>query len=192
MKAFINVIFMECGTPCLTWHSINFLSSLCYSINYQLPVMWCEIPSSSMRHSINYEAFLWHSAASHQVHPVMQCAIRNTPSDIVLTAQFSLQHHNTNTVPPPPLICLQIKGLEDYLQDPVKRHIILSQLPARMRNQLLHERKYIFTFYEICTNLAQMGLLSFGKREYKVKEQVGIHDQLDRDQSRSVAGCILL
>lgn len=67
----------------------------------------------------------------------------------------------------------QIKGLEDYLKDPVRRNIIISNLPAQMRQQLLHERKYIHVCHEVCSYLCQMGLLTFGKREYKVKEQVG-------------------
>ena len=48
----------------------------------------------------------------------------------------------------------------------------VSQLPSLMRQQLMIERKYIFTFFEICTCLCQMGLLSFGRREWKDKEQV--------------------
>ena len=71
------------------------------------------------------------------------------------------------------MFLVQIKDLPEYLKDPVLRNISISQLPVEMRQQLMHERKYIFHFYEVCTYLCQMGLLSFGKRAWREKEQVG-------------------
>lgn len=61
----------------------------------------------------------------------------------------------------------------DYLNDPIKRNIPVCQLPSYIRQCLMYERKYIFCFYEINRLMAELGLLSFGIRELKEKEQVG-------------------
>ncbi len=66
----------------------------------------------------------------------------------------------------------QIRDLELYLCDPVKRHLTISQIPALMRQQLIFSRRYVYALYEILEMLGGMGLLSFGKRGVKEKEQV--------------------
>ena len=53
----------------------------------------------------------------------------------------------------------------------MKCNLPVTQLPTLMCQQLMHERKYIHQFCELCTSLCQMGLLSFGKREWKQKDQ---------------------
>ncbi|KAI0233752.1 General transcription factor 3C polypeptide 1 [Lamellibrachia satsuma] len=69
----------------------------------------------------------------------------------------------------------KIKDLSEYLKDPVLRNLCVNQLPVLMRQQLMHERKYIFHFYEVCTYLCQMGLLTFGKRAWREKEQIFVY-----------------
>ena len=59
-------------------------------------------------------------------------------------------------------ISYKIEDLSAYLQHPRKRHLLLRNLPKRMREQLLHDRKYVFAFHELCTRLCYMGLMSFG------------------------------
>ena len=56
----------------------------------------------------------------------------------------------------------KVDDLTAYLEHPKKRHLLLRHLPSRMRQQLLHGRKYIFCFHEFCTRLCYMGLMSFG------------------------------
>ena len=59
----------------------------------------------------------------------------------------------------------KVEDLSAYLEHPKKRHLLLRHLPSRMRRQLLHGRKYIFSFHELCTRLCYMGLLSFGPHQ---------------------------
>ncbi|XP_077094311.1 general transcription factor 3C polypeptide 1 isoform X3 [Siphateles boraxobius] len=67
----------------------------------------------------------------------------------------------------------QIAGLEEYLNDPVKKHYLIRFLPADIKRQLLHRRKYIFSFHESLQRLCFMGLLQFGPTEkFMDKDQV--------------------
>ncbi|RXN35951.1 general transcription factor 3C polypeptide [Labeo rohita] len=60
-----------------------------------------------------------------------------------------------------------------YLKDPVKQHFLIRFLPAEMKRQLLHRRKYIFSFHESLQRLCFMGLLQFGPTEkFMDKDQV--------------------
>ncbi|XP_014767991.1 general transcription factor 3C polypeptide 1 [Octopus bimaculoides] len=69
----------------------------------------------------------------------------------------------------------KINGLKEFLADPVKRYYPITYLPFKLTQQLLYARRYIFTFYEVCTLLCQMGLLSFGDQVLKEKDQVFIY-----------------
>ena len=62
----------------------------------------------------------------------------------------------------------KVDDLSSYLEHPKKRHLLLRHLPSRMRQQLLHGRKYIFCFHEFCTRLCYMGLLSFGPHHVSI------------------------
>ncbi|XP_051993132.1 general transcription factor 3C polypeptide 1 isoform X3 [Xyrauchen texanus] len=67
----------------------------------------------------------------------------------------------------------KIEGLEQYLNDPIKQHYLIRFLPAEMKRQLLHKRKYIFSFHENLQRLCFMGLLQFGPHEkFMDKDQV--------------------
>ncbi|CAM4460701.1 unnamed protein product [Leuciscus chuanchicus] len=67
----------------------------------------------------------------------------------------------------------QVAGLEEYLNDPVKKHYLIRFLPADIKRQLLHKRKYIFSFHESLQRLCFMGLLQFGPTEkFMDKDQV--------------------
>uniref|UniRef100_UPI0037E74EBE general transcription factor 3C polypeptide 1 n=1 Tax=Semicossyphus pulcher TaxID=241346 RepID=UPI0037E74EBE len=70
----------------------------------------------------------------------------------------------------------KVEGLEDYLNDPVKQHYLVRMLPAKMKQQLLYRRKYIFSFHENLQRLVYMGLLQFGPIEkFKEKDQVFLY-----------------
>ncbi|KAK9981877.1 hypothetical protein ABG768_001400 [Culter alburnus] len=67
----------------------------------------------------------------------------------------------------------QVAGLQEYLDDPVRKHYLVRFLPAEMKRQLLHKRKYIFNFHESLQRLCFMGLLQFGPMEkFMDKDQV--------------------
>lgn len=70
----------------------------------------------------------------------------------------------------------EVEGLEQYLQDPVKRHYLIRFLPAEVKRQLLHRRKYVFSFHESLQRLCFMGLLHFGPTEkFMDKDQVFVY-----------------
>ncbi|XP_051560417.1 general transcription factor 3C polypeptide 1-like isoform X3 [Myxocyprinus asiaticus] len=67
----------------------------------------------------------------------------------------------------------KVEGLEHYLNDPIKQHYLIRFLPPEMKRQLLHKRKYIFSFHENLQRLCFMGLLQFGPYEkFMDKDQV--------------------
>ncbi|CAN9510592.1 unnamed protein product [Ophioblennius macclurei] len=67
----------------------------------------------------------------------------------------------------------KVDGLDEFVNDPVKKHYLIRMLPARTKRQLLFKRKYIMVFSEHLQKLAYMGLLQFGPSEkFQEKEQV--------------------
>ncbi|XP_045903076.1 general transcription factor 3C polypeptide 1-like [Micropterus dolomieu] len=70
----------------------------------------------------------------------------------------------------------KVDGLEEYLNDPVKQHHLVSALPARMKRQLLYKRRYLFSFFENLQKMVYMGLLQFGPVEkFKEKDQLFLY-----------------
>ncbi|TRY86133.1 hypothetical protein DNTS_030204, partial [Danionella cerebrum] len=69
----------------------------------------------------------------------------------------------------------QVDGLDQYLNDPVKKHYLIRFLPSETKRQLLHKRKYIFSFHESLQRLCYMGLLQFSPSE----------KFMDKDQTRA-------
>ncbi|KAG9262891.1 general transcription factor 3C polypeptide 1 [Astyanax mexicanus] len=59
----------------------------------------------------------------------------------------------------------KVDGLEEFLNDPVKQHYLIKFLPSDIKTQLLHRRKYFYSFYENMQRLCFMGLLQFGPVE---------------------------
>ncbi|XP_057700022.1 general transcription factor 3C polypeptide 1-like isoform X2 [Corythoichthys intestinalis] len=64
----------------------------------------------------------------------------------------------------------QVDGLEEYLNDPVKQHHLVWQLPLGIRRKLFYKRKYVFIFFENLQRLVCMGLMQFAPVE-KMKEK---------------------
>ncbi|XP_006896693.1 PREDICTED: general transcription factor 3C polypeptide 1 [Elephantulus edwardii] len=72
-------------------------------------------------------------------------------------------------------VCYKVDGLDDYLNDPVKKHTLIRFLPRAIRQQLLYKRRYIFSVIESLQRLCYMGLLQFGPTEkFQDKDQVFI------------------
>lgn len=66
----------------------------------------------------------------------------------------------------------KIEGLEEYLNDDVKRHYLVRFLPVKMRNALLFARRYIYSIHDTIKRLAFFGMLTFGPQRLKEKDQV--------------------
>ncbi|KRT84754.1 hypothetical protein AMK59_2966 [Oryctes borbonicus] len=68
-----------------------------------------------------------------------------------------------------------IPDLLTLLNDPIRKHTLLKNVPAHIRNACLHNRKCIFSIHEILCHLCYMGLLQFGVQKLKEKEQQFIY-----------------
>uniref|UniRef100_A0AAY4B7J4 B-block binding subunit of TFIIIC domain-containing protein n=1 Tax=Denticeps clupeoides TaxID=299321 RepID=A0AAY4B7J4_9TELE len=73
-------------------------------------------------------------------------------------------------------ISFKVEGLEEYLNDPVKKHYLIRYLPSNMKRQLLYKRKYVFSFSQCLERLCFMGLLQFGPMEkFQEKDQTFVY-----------------
>uniref|UniRef100_A0A8C3RRM9 General transcription factor IIIC subunit 1 n=1 Tax=Chelydra serpentina TaxID=8475 RepID=A0A8C3RRM9_CHESE len=70
----------------------------------------------------------------------------------------------------------KVDGLEDFLNNPLKKHTLIRCLPRSVRQQLLYKRRYIFSVVENLQRLCCIGLLQFGPTEkFQDKDQVFIY-----------------
>ncbi|XP_072204819.1 general transcription factor 3C polypeptide 1 isoform X2 [Excalfactoria chinensis] len=73
-------------------------------------------------------------------------------------------------------VSYKVDGLEDFLNDPIKKHTLIRFLPRSVRQQLLYRRRYIFTVVENLQRLCYMGLIQFGPTEkFQEKDQVFVY-----------------
>ncbi|XP_009707373.1 PREDICTED: general transcription factor 3C polypeptide 1, partial [Cariama cristata] len=73
-------------------------------------------------------------------------------------------------------VSYKVDGLEDFLNDPLKKHILIRFLPRSVRQQLLYKRRYIFSVVENLQRLCYMGLIQFGPTEkFQDKDQVFVY-----------------
>ncbi|NXS07405.1 TF3C1 factor, partial [Neodrepanis coruscans] len=73
-------------------------------------------------------------------------------------------------------VSYKVEGLEDFLNDPIKKHTLIRFLPRSVRQQLLYKRRYIFSVIENLQRLCYMGLLQFGPTEkFQDKDQVFVY-----------------
>ncbi|PNI23959.1 GTF3C1 isoform 9 [Pan troglodytes] len=72
-------------------------------------------------------------------------------------------------------VSYKVDNLEEFLNDPLKKHTLIRFLPRPIRQQLLYKRRYIFSVVENLQRLCYMGLLQFGPTEkFQDKDQVFI------------------
>ncbi|XP_040829101.1 general transcription factor 3C polypeptide 1 [Ochotona curzoniae] len=72
-------------------------------------------------------------------------------------------------------VSYKVDMLEEFLNDPLKKHMLIRFLPRALRQQLLYKRRYIFSVVESLQRLCYMGLLQFGPTEkFQDKDQVFI------------------
>ncbi|NXI44516.1 TF3C1 factor, partial [Galbula dea] len=73
-------------------------------------------------------------------------------------------------------VSYKVDGLEDFLDDPLKKHTLIRFLPRSVRQQLLYKRRYIFSVIENLQRLCYMGLIQFGPTEkFQDKDQVFVY-----------------
>nr|XP_014348197.1 PREDICTED: general transcription factor 3C polypeptide 1 [Latimeria chalumnae] len=73
-------------------------------------------------------------------------------------------------------ISYKVDGLDDYLNDPLKKHTLVKFLPTAIRQQLLYKRRYIFSVLESLQRMCYMGLLQFGPTErFQDKDQMFLY-----------------
>ncbi|TFK07415.1 hemojuvelin [Platysternon megacephalum] len=73
-------------------------------------------------------------------------------------------------------VSYKVDGLEDFLNNPLKKHTLIRCLPRSVRQQLLYKRRYIFSVVENLQRLCCMGLLQFGPTEkFQDKDQVFVY-----------------
>ncbi|KAG8558455.1 hypothetical protein GDO81_017001 [Engystomops pustulosus] len=73
-------------------------------------------------------------------------------------------------------VSYKVDNLEDYLDDPIKKHTLIRYLPRSMRQQLLYKRRYVFSVFQGLQKLNCMGLLQFGSTEkFQEKDQVFVY-----------------
>uniref|UniRef100_A0A8D1VDV0 General transcription factor 3C polypeptide 1 n=1 Tax=Sus scrofa TaxID=9823 RepID=A0A8D1VDV0_PIG len=73
-------------------------------------------------------------------------------------------------------VSYKVDRLDEFLNDPVKKHTLIRFLPRTIRQQLLYKRRYIFSVVESLQRLCYMGLLQFGPTEkFQDKDQVFIY-----------------
>ncbi|XP_011143807.1 general transcription factor 3C polypeptide 1 [Harpegnathos saltator] len=68
-----------------------------------------------------------------------------------------------------------IPELERYLSHPIRKHYLVKNLPADIRDALLYARKYIYNIHSIVSKLGYIGLVQFGPQRLKDKDQVFIY-----------------
>ncbi|NXU57322.1 TF3C1 factor, partial [Turnix velox] len=73
-------------------------------------------------------------------------------------------------------VSYKVDGLEDFLNDPLKKHTLIRFLPRSVRQQLLYKRRYIFSVVENLQRLCYMGVIQFGPTEkFQDKDQVFVY-----------------
>ncbi|XP_036134876.1 general transcription factor 3C polypeptide 1 isoform X1 [Molossus molossus] len=70
-------------------------------------------------------------------------------------------------------VSYKVDNLDEFLDDPLKKHTLIRFLPRPIRQQLLYKRRYIFSVFENLQRLCYMGLLQFGPTEkFQDKDQI--------------------
>lgn len=69
----------------------------------------------------------------------------------------------------------EVPGLEQQLRHPVRKHFLLSFLPAELQDALLGSRKYLFAVVDVLRRLCSLGLLQLGPQRAYNKEHAYIY-----------------
>uniref|UniRef100_A0A182Q4G9 Uncharacterized protein n=1 Tax=Anopheles farauti TaxID=69004 RepID=A0A182Q4G9_9DIPT len=66
-------------------------------------------------------------------------------------------------------------ALDYYLEHPVRRYVLLKDLPDPIRLQLLHKRRYVVSMLELTKLLCYAGLIQMGPQTRKTRDQTYIY-----------------
>ncbi|KAM4697792.1 general transcription factor 3C polypeptide 1 [Rhinophrynus dorsalis] len=73
-------------------------------------------------------------------------------------------------------VSYQVENLEEFLNDPLKKHTLIRYLPRPIRQRLLYKRRYVFSMFQGLQKLSCMGLVQFGPSEkFQDKDQVFVY-----------------
>lgn len=68
-----------------------------------------------------------------------------------------------------------VSGLNNYLENEEKANYLIKFLPQHLRNNLLNNRKYLFSTNDVIRVLCYMGLVSMGPQVGKQKDQIFLY-----------------
>lgn len=69
----------------------------------------------------------------------------------------------------------KVPGLEEWMNDKIKRYVLVNNLPESLKVPLMHSRKFIFAIDDIAKQLCIIGLLQYGPPKYLNKEMVYVY-----------------
>ena len=72
-------------------------------------------------------------------------------------------------------VTMEVPGLQELLDHPIRRHWLVKDLQPSVRNMLFLRRKYMFSVHDIVTRLCYLGLVQFGPQLLKEKDQVFVY-----------------
>ncbi|XP_055298279.1 general transcription factor 3C polypeptide 1 isoform X2 [Sitodiplosis mosellana] len=59
-------------------------------------------------------------------------------------------------------IAYEIKGLDEFISHPIKKHFLVKDIPVRLQQMLFARRKYVFSLFELLRRLICIGLVQAG------------------------------
>lgn len=68
-------------------------------------------------------------------------------------------------------LAYEIRGLDDMLSHPIKKHYLLNRLPVELQKALFHRRKYLFSIDDLLKRLCCMGLAQAGPQRLQSKDK---------------------
>ncbi|XP_072026840.1 general transcription factor 3C polypeptide 1-like [Amphiura filiformis] len=69
---------------------------------------------------------------------------------------------------------IEVKGIKEYLNHPLKKHILMRHLPIGIRRQLLRGRTYLFSIQNVLILLASIGLVVLTNINNINKDQLSV------------------
>lgn len=72
-------------------------------------------------------------------------------------------------------IKVEIVGLNEYLEHPIRKHFLLKYIPTAIQQELVKRRKHLFTIDETMRRLCAIGLVQIGPQWSKDKDQLFVY-----------------
>uniref|UniRef100_A0A1B6C3M8 GTF3C1 extended winged-helix domain-containing protein n=2 Tax=Clastoptera arizonana TaxID=38151 RepID=A0A1B6C3M8_9HEMI len=69
----------------------------------------------------------------------------------------------------------EVPDLYDYLNHPIKKYLLVKNVPLHLKEILTFHRKFVHTIHELITRLCYVGLIQLGSQSFKEKEQVFVY-----------------